>query len=189
MLRSRRCSRRSARGQREWEARESIRGSKLSEAAMRAPGEERRDPKKSATARKSSSVLINKNKTTCTHTFVHSTPLKCIITTPPDHQSLDSKKRRKIQHAPETLFPPLSFSVQPGNIPTKHFQLLTTTTSHPNSHTPQHNNCNNSHPPTPQPLTIYHYLLTHSPQIHQLDHTLVNPQTTQAFTSPRRSKG
>lgn len=105
MLRSRRCSRRSARGQREWEARESIRGSKLSEAAMRAPGEERRDPKKSATARKSSSVLINKNKTTCTHTFVHSTPLKCIITTPPDHQSLDSKKKKKNPTCSRDSFP------------------------------------------------------------------------------------
>ena len=164
MLRSRRCSRRSARGQREWESRESIRGSKLSEAAMRAPGEERRDPKKSATARKSSSVLINKNKTTCTHTFVHSTPLKCIITTPPDHQSLDSKRTEEKSNLLQRLFslplplPPLSFSVQPGNIPTKHFQLLTTTTSHPNSPTQQLQQL----PPTHPSATQYLPLSTHS---------------------------
>ena len=71
--------------------------------------------------------------------------------------------------------------MQPGNIPTKHFQLLTTTTSHPNSHTPPTQQLQQQLLPTHPQVTHY---LTQSPQIHQLDRTLANPQNTQAFTPP-----
>jgi hypothetical protein len=54
------------------EAQEAIRGNKLSEAAMHAPGEERRDPKKSATARKKAAQYsqTETKQLALTHSFV-----------------------------------------------------------------------------------------------------------------------
>ena len=97
LLKSRRCSRRGARGQREWEAQEAImRKQALGGSNARTWRGEEGPQKNQQPPHKSSSVLTKqKNKTTCTHTHsVHSTPLKCIITTPPDHQSLGKQKKK-----------------------------------------------------------------------------------------------
>lgn len=188
------------------EAQEAIRGNKLSEAAMHAPGEERRDPKNQQPPEKKQ-LSTHKQKQSNLHSHIRSFNSTQMhhhhhnSASPSIPCKIKSKSKNKIQHAPQRLFSlplpllPLSSSVQPGNIPTKHSPLFTTTTttSHPNSHTPQQNNCNNSLPPTHPPsathslsTTIYS---THSPQIHQLQkHSYKSPQHS-SFHLPRQSKG